>query len=322
MVAATRRPSHLTGIMTSFDDCWFLTGATASGKTAVGIELARTLNAEIVSMDSMALFRRMDIGTAKPSMAERAEITHHLIDVVEPYQDFSLAEYLNSAERVAADIQKRGNQVLFVGGTPLYLKALLRGVFEGPPADWELRQRWEAFAQEHGNTALHAELVKVDPLTAARLHPHDARRVVRALEVFEKTGESITRLQQQFDRARSASECRVFMLSWPRETLVERINARVDEMFARGWIDEVKLLIADGKPLSRTALQAVGYAEIVEHLGTQNSISETIERVRIRTRQFAKRQLTWFRSLSECRWLELSQPFDPKALADKIAQSA
>ena len=306
---------------TVFAHSWFLTGPTASGKTAVGIELARTLDAEIVSMDSMALYRGMDIGTAKPTAAERAAVPHHLIDVVEPHENFSLAEYLRLAERACADIIARGKQVLFVGGTPLYLKALLRGVFEGPPADWELRRRWQAFAEREGKSALHAELAKVDSMTANRLHLQDTRRIIRALEVFANTGESITGLQKQFEIVRLASECRVFVLDWPRERLVDRIHQRVEAMFNAGWIDEVRTLMAFEKPPSHTALQAVGYREIIEHLRGDREQAETIEWIKTRTRQFAKRQLTWFRSLSECRWMKLVDPFEPAVEADKISHS-
>lgn len=306
---------------TAFANYWFLTGPTASGKTDVGIELARTLDAEIVSMDSMALYRRMDIGTAKPTAMERAAVPHHLIDVAEPYDNFSLADYLRLADRACAGIVARGKQVLLVGGTPLYLKALLRGVFEGPSADWELRRGWQAFAEREGNAALHAELAKVDALTAGRLHPQDRRRIIRALEVFAKTGESITQLQRQFDISRQAHECRVFVLHWPREQLVPRINGRVDAMFAAGWVEEVRELVAREFPLSRTALQAVGYREIIEYLLSERGLSETMELVKIRTRQFAKRQLTWFRSQSECRWVGVREPFEPAKVADEIAQS-
>lgn len=305
-----------------FANHWFLTGPTASGKTAVGIELARTLNAEIVSLDSMALYRGMDIGTAKPSAAERAEIPHHLIDVVDPTDEYSLADYLEASRQTCDAITERGRQVLFVGGTPLYLKALLRGVFSGPPADWELRNRYQAIATEKGIERLHAMLTEVDPQSAARLHPQDTRRIIRALEVFEKTGESITQLQQQFQNAPAAEDCRVFVLDWPREKLVERIDRRVDAMFAEGWVEEVQRLNANGKPLSRTALQAVGYREIMEYLRGERSLAETIEIVRIRTRQFSKRQMTWFRSLSECRFISMSEPFDAVRIASDVFANA
>ena len=294
-----------------FHDCWILTGPTASGKTAIGIELALRLNAEIVSLDSMAIYRKMDIGTAKPTTQQRYIVTHHLIDVVEPHEDFSLARYLESAARVVADIRQRGREVLFVGGTPLYLKGLLRGIFEGPSADWLLRQQLLDEAQHHGPGYLHARLAQVDPLAAARLHPNDTRRLVRALEVFQRTGQPISQLQQQFDVGRPAHEARVFVLDWHREQLVARIHARVHAMFAAGLVDEVRSLLAQPQPLSSTARQAVGYREVIEHLEGQSDLAQTVELVCRHTRQLAKRQGTWFRSLCECRFVPMTQDATP-----------
>jgi tRNA dimethylallyltransferase len=299
---------------------WYLTGPTASGKTAAGIELARLLSAEIVSMDSMALYRGMDVGTAKPTPAERAAVPHHLVDVLAPEEDFSLAQYVEAAGRAAAEIVARGRVPLFVGGTPLYLKALLRGIFSGPPANWELRRRWLAVAQDQGPQRLHAELEAVDPPTARRLHPRDTRRIVRALEVYELTGQRISDLQRQFDRARPADACRVFALDWPTAELNERIDRRVDQMFASGFVAEVRRLMALG-PWGRTARQAVGYREVAEHLRGQRDLEATVALVKQRTRQFAKRQRTWFRSLSEVRRISAVGK-DPAEIAGEIARSA
>jgi tRNA dimethylallyltransferase len=300
-------------------DCWFLVGPTASGKTAVGLELAQRLAAEIVSLDSMAVYRGLDIGTAKPSAAERAAVPHHLIDLVEPDQEFSLAQYVTAAERCAAEIRARGRNVLFVGGTPLYLKSLLRGIFEGPAADWPLRRRLEAEAHRQGPQWLHQRVAAVDPQAASRLHPRDSRRLIRALEVFEKTGRPISELQGQFERARPPEQCRVFVLDWPRDALAARIDARVEAMFAAGLVRETEELLARGKQLSRSARQAVGYREVLEHLAGQRTLAETIDLVKLRTRQFAKRQLTWYRSLSECRWIELTRDEDLSQAAQRIA---
>lgn len=302
-------------------DCWFLTGPTASGKTAVGLELATLTGGEIISLDSMALYRGMDVGTAKPTAAERRRVPHHLIDVLEPHQQYSLAQYVEAAHRAVGEIVARGRTPLFVGGTPLYLKALLRGIFVGPPADWTLRQQWQDLATAEGPAALHARLADVDPLSADRLHPRDTRRIIRALEVWEKTGRSITELQQQFDRARPADACRVYALQWPRAELFGRIDARVDEMFAAGLVEEVHELSSRSQPLSRTASQAVGYREVIDHLHGARDLAETIELVKLRTRQFAKRQRTWFRSLSECRSVAMRWPGDPERIARQIAES-
>ncbi len=331
-------------------ECWYLTGPTASGKTAVGIALAELLGAEIISMDSMALYKGMDIGTAKPTPDQRARVPHHLVDILQPHQDFSLAQYLSAAARAADDIRSRGKQVLFVGGTPLYLKGLLRGIFQGPPADWEFRQRLQAEAARQPPGWLHQQLESVDPQAAARLHPNDARRLIRALEVFVKTGRPISQWQQQFDKGAPASQRRVFVLAWPRQELYRRIDQRVEQMFAAGLVEEVQRLLRQAAPqnalqhaessaaaakrnvgapgasvrelhpqvFSRTALQAVGYREVIEYLQQRRDLPETIALVKQRTRQLAKRQVTWFRSLSECRFVPVSGQLEAQCLAQAI----
>ncbi len=320
--------------------CWFLSGATASGKTGVGIELARRLRAEIVSMDSMALYRRMDIGTAKPTLQQRRAVPHHLLDVIEPHEEYSLAQYIEAVKECVAGIRARGRQVLFVGGTPLYLKGLLRGIFEGPAADRRLRDELATEARRQDGQWLHQRLAEVDPEAAKRLHPNDWRRLIRAIEVFEKTGRPISQWQKQFDVGLAAEECRVFVLDWPREELNARINRRVDQMFAAGLLDEVRGLLrptAEGGcatnveqpppavgisvPLSKTAGQAVGYREVLEHLRGERGLDETIELVKMHTRRFAKRQGTWFRSLSECRRVPLCGEVDAVETARSIVET-
>jgi len=297
-----------------------LTGPTASGKTLVALELARRLEAEIISLDSMALYRGMDIGTAKPTAGERAARPHHLIDLIEPDEEFSLARYVEAAHQAAEEIGSRGRVPLFVGGTPLYLKALLRGIFSGPPADWDLRQRLQALAEREGSERLHARLAEVDPRSAARLHARDTRRIIRALEVWDKTGRSISELQQQFDRARPAGECRVFVLKWPPRELAKRIDRRVDDMFAAGLGEEVRRLLASAHPPGRTASQAVGYRDVIEHVRGVRGLDETIGLVKLRTRQFAKRQMTWFRSLSECRFVPREEEDEAAGVAAEIVR--
>ena len=300
--------------------CLFVTGPTASGKTAVGMELAKLAATEIISMDSMALYRGMDVGTAKPSPEQRSAVPHHLLDILEPAQDFSVAQYVAEAEKTVLQLRQREVEPLFVGGTPLYLKALLRGIFEGPPADWAWRRQLTEEAAVRDPQWLHAKLAEVDPPAAARLHPNDTRRLVRALEVHHKTGRPISDWQQQFNIARPASECSVFWLDWPSEALAERIQRRVDAMFADGLVEEVVQLTRDGPTLSHTARQALGYREVLEYLAGEHRLSETIELVKIHTRQFAKRQRIWFRGLGECRRIEASDPFDPVRTARAIAK--
>jgi tRNA dimethylallyltransferase len=299
-------------------DCWFLTGPTASGKTELGLELAEFLGAEIVSLDSMAVYRGMDIGTAKPSRQQRERVVHHLLDLIDPTQDYSLAQYVADAEKTVADIVARGRTALFVGGTPLYLKSLLRGIFSGPPADWTLRRQWQDVIEREGAEHLHARLAQVDPASAQRLHPRDSRRVIRALEVWEKTGQSITTLQKQFEHSRQPAECRVFALEWPRDELARRIDARVDAMFAADFVDEVRQLLDRHARISRTASQAVGYKEVLQYLSGERNLPDTVELIKMRTRQFAKRQGTWFRSLSECRTIKLTGACDSHQIAAAI----
>ena len=291
--------------------CWFLTGATASGKTLVSLELARRLDAEIISLDSMAIYRGMDIGTAKPCADQRAEIPHHMIDIVDPPDSFSVNQYRDTALKLIDDIRRRGKEVLFVGGTALYLKGLLRGMFEGPPADWDFRNEVEKEVAEMGGEFLHQRLQMVDPVSAHNLHPNDHRRIIRALEVKKSTGKPISHWQMQFDDGHAAEECRVFTLRHPRPTLHARIEDRVSQMFSAGLIDEVSGLLEKWTELGKTAAQAVGYREAIDHIQTDVGLEATIEKVRVRTRRFARHQETWFRGLSECQILDLDDSFDP-----------
>jgi tRNA dimethylallyltransferase len=299
-------------------DAWYLTGPTASGKTAVGIELARRLEAEIVSLDSMSVYRGMDIGTAKPTAADRAVVTHHLLDIVEPSQDFSLAEFVALAHRTVADIRRRGRQALMVGGTPLYLKSLLRGLYQGPPPDWEFRRAIEEEIKQVGLAALRERLEMVDPLSAQKLHPNDQRRMIRALEVYRQTGQPISHQQVQFEDGLRPEDCMVFCLAWPRGELHRRIDARVERMFSVGLVDEVRGLIERHGNLSRTASQAVGYREVLEHLSGEFDLPTTIQRVKHATHQFARRQETWFRGLQECRFVPQAESREASEVAEEI----
>jgi tRNA dimethylallyltransferase len=306
----------------TFHDCWFITGATAVGKTAVGVALAQRIGAEIISMDSMAIYCGMDIGTAKPSAAERSAVPHHLLDIVEPRQQYSVAQYVDAAAATVADIRSREKEPLFVGGTPLYLKSLLRGLFEGPPANWQLRREIEQELAHVGQQALYDRLQQVDPVAASHIHPHDTRRLIRALEVFRATGEPISHQQLQFDEGRPADECRVFVLRRKREELHARIEGRVEAMIDAGLVEEVRWLTASGHELGRTARQAVGYREALAYLSGEYDQNEMVSRIKVRTRRFAKRQGTWFRSLSECRFVDLTGDTDPSVIAESIARSA
>jgi tRNA dimethylallyltransferase len=299
---------------------WILAGPTAVGKTAVALELAERIGAEVIALDSMTLYRRMDIGTAKPTAEERARVPHHLLDIIEPHEEYSLAEYVAAAAAACREILARGRVPLFVGGTGLYLRGVLRGVFEGPAADWDLRRRLEDVAVAEGDHALHARLAAVDPVSAARLHPNDRRRVIRALEVFELTGRPLSEQQDQPPRPHDERSAHVYWLSAPRDWLYERINQRVETMFAAGLLDEVRALLADPRGLGRTAGQALGYKETIDHLEGRCSLAAAIESIQTRTRQFAKRQHTWFRNLGECVPFEISGEETAREIAERISK--
>lgn len=300
--------------------CWFLAGPTASGKSAVALELAESLNAEIVALDSMTLYRGMDIGTAKPSAADRERVPHHLFDILAPSEEFSVAEFCDAAARVSAEIVSRNRIPLFVGGAGLYLRSLLRGLFAGPAASPAIRTRWQEYCELHGPNRLHQRLAEFDPVTAARLPPEDVRRVIRALEVQELTGRPFSAQQEQGPRPMSERPAAVFWLSPPRSWLHRRINDRVVEMFAAGFIDEVRglrqQLHAAGECWSHTAAMALGYREINRWLDQPvATVSDLIPEIQTRTRQFAKRQMTWFRNLEECAEYPIRGDEPPAAIA-------
>jgi tRNA dimethylallyltransferase len=286
----------------TFQNALILTGPTGSGKSRLALSLAEQLGAEIISMDSMALYRHMDIGTAKPGREERTRVPHHLLDVLEPWESASVAWWLEQAAGCCQDIERRGKRVLFVGGTPLYLKALLNGLFDGPPANEELRRRLAEQAERDGAGALHERLAQVDTASAARLHPNDVRRVIRALEVWELTGQPLSAWQTQWNGVpQGAKENRCLCLDLPRAALYQRINQRVEGMVSEGLVAEVRALRNLGRPLSREASQALGYKELFDYLDGRAGLPETIARIQTRTRNFAKRQLTWFRHFAPCR---------------------
>ena len=296
--------------------CWFLTGPTACGKTKLALQLAREIDAEILALDSMSLYRGMDIGTAKPTVEEQTIVPHHLIDILDPWEEFSLADYVQKASLTCEEILSRNRIPLFVGGTGLYLRGLLRGVFEGPPCNQSLRDRLEREATHLGKHVLHQRLQKIDPVSAKRIHPNDLRRVVRALEVYELTGQPLSDQQQQSPKPTEEQPEHVYWLSPPVEWLYERINQRAEQMMQQGLIHETRKLLHLEFPVSRTASQALGYQEVFEYLAGNQTYEETVELIQQHTRQFSKRQRTWFRNLEECQQL----PFSAEDFPDELCK--
>jgi tRNA dimethylallyltransferase len=272
-----------------------IAGPTAGGKTALGVALAlRLAPAEIVSADSMLLYRGLDIGTAKPTAEERRGVPHHLIDICGAGEAFSVHDWLRAATAAIADLRSRGAQPVVVGGTHLYIKALLDGLFEGPAADPALRDHLRSMEP----AALRAELERVDPDAARRLHPNDTRRTIRAIEVFRATGRPISALQTQWDAPAGAESAYLLaVLHWPTEALNRRINDRVRAMIAGGFVEEARGLWRGGV-LGPQAGQALGYKQLIEHFEGRCSLEDAVERIKIETRRFAKNQRTWLRRLS------------------------
>jgi len=298
--------------------CWFLAGPTAVGKTATALHLAGLLNAEILSMDSMAIYRQMDIGTAKPDTIERSKVPHHLLDLVDPHQDFSMAEYCHAAVDAATDVVLRGRTPLFVGGTGLYLRAILRGTFDGPSADWDFRRQLEQDALKLGPEELHRRLTDVDSVSAARLHSNDQRRIIRALEVFHLTGVPLSAQQNNLPVAVSDRPPAVAWLEPDREWLRTCIDQRVNKMMDKGLLEETRRLLNSKPPPGRTARQALGYRELITHLEDDVPLPQAVELIQVRTRQFAKRQHTWFRNLEECTAVPVGTDPSAEQLAERI----
>lgn len=285
---------------------WILTGPTAAGKTNLALELAEIEDLEILSMDSMAVYRRMDIGTAKPSRAERERIPHHLLDLVDPNEDFDTNRWCAAAEAALGDIRTRGKRPLFVGGTPLYLMAFFKGMVQGPSAVPEIRDRLTAREREAPG-CLHRELADKDPEAAERIHVHDLKRLVRALEYHEVTGEKISARREHFDAPDWRVPCRIAAVRRDREELHERVKRRTISMLDAGLLEEVRA-IRDDCGFSKTAAAAIGYAECLRHLdgvhkGGFKDLEELRNMIRRSTHGLIRRQTTWLRRIGDVRWI-------------------
>ncbi|HEX4125131.1 MAG TPA: tRNA (adenosine(37)-N6)-dimethylallyltransferase MiaA [Tepidisphaeraceae bacterium] len=275
-------------------------GATATGKSDLAFTIAKHIGAELLSVDSMQVYRGMDIGTAKPTLAERSQVRHHLVDVCLPSESFTVARFVELADRAIADTRGRGVPMIATGGTPLYFKSLFQGLFAGPGADPELRQRLGQLSPEE----LSARVAAVDPAAAARFHRNDSRRLIRALEVFELTGKPISDWQTQWEESPARHPVIWFGLNWPREELTRRINARVKAMLSAGWIEETRQLLAEFGALSSTASEAAGYAELLDYLAGKMDLETATEHIKIATRQLSRRQTKWFRRFPDVTWLD------------------
>ncbi len=299
---------------------WILTGPTACGKTDIAIKISESIDAEIVSADSMLVYRGMDIGTEKPPREIRNKIPHHLIDIVEPWEEYNVGQYVKDFDTTVHNIYQRGKPFLAVGGTALYLKAIMDGLFEGPPADWEYRNYLKSIASEQGPNCLHRMLAEVDPETADKLHYNDQKRIIRALEVFKKTGASISSFQIQFGRKNPKYNCIIVAIEYDRDILYKRIESRIDRMFQRGLIDEVRTLLKNPLGLSKQASQALGYKEIIDFFNGKYTLSEVTGVIKLRTRRFAKRQMTWFRSFSNIHWIRAYAEDDTTQLSEMVIE--
>ena len=281
-----------------------IAGPTASGKTALAVELARELNGEVVSCDSMQVYRRMDIGTAKPSLEERKGIAHHMLDVADPNEDFSVSRYCEMASPIVDDIVARGKTAIIAGGTGLYMDALIRGNDFAPCPSTGRREELEEKAEREGMEPLMDWLRQIDPEAAGRLHLSDRKRIIRALEVYLETGEAITA-----HNLRTQSIPPKYSPLWlgidfaERSELYRRIDLRVDVMLQMGLLDEIRQLLAEGISADCTAMQAIGYKEFVAALRGEGTVAEAAAMVQQSSRRYAKRQLTWFRRNKNMRWL-------------------
>ena len=279
-------------------------GPTASGKTSLAIELAERLDTEIISADSMQFYRGMEIGTGTPSAEELARVQHHFVGHLEPSQEMSAGDFEVAARAVVRDLNARGKTAVVVGGSGLYIQALIDGLFEGPGKTPVVRERLHTEAEELGRESLYSRLESVDPEYAGRIERGDLRRIVRALEVYEVTGRPISQLYLAQQESSTALDAVQVAIDWPRDTLYERINARVDAMIEAGFADEVGRLIERGYGGHIKRLRSIGYREIAAYLNGECTLDEAVESMKMFTRRYAKRQLTWFRGDPRIHWLK------------------
>ena len=287
-----------------------IVGPTASGKSSLALELAKDLGGEIISCDSMQIYRRMDIGTAKPTAEEMSRIKHHMIDVADPDESFSCADYVKLADAAIRDCAKRGKLPIVCGGTGLYLDALLRGAdFEETAGDEKIREELLAFAEREGAHALHEELCRIDPESAAAIHENNVKRVVRAIEIYRVCGVPKSELDRRSQLVGDRFDATVIGLRYAnREKLYSRIEKRVDIMMSEGLLTETKTLLSEGVfEKNNTAAQAIGYKELLSHIAGNEELDEAVERLKTATRRYAKRQMTWFSAKPYVSWIDADE---------------
>jgi tRNA dimethylallyltransferase len=292
-------------------------GVTASGKGRLAFDLAESSGAEIISIDSMKVYRRMDIGTAKPPREARERVKYHLIDVAEPSDSFSVGAFLDAALDAMEQIKSHKGKIVAVGGTALYIKSLLYGLFDGPGSDEQIRTELRARAQTEGLAELYRELRKIDPAAADRINPNDSRRIVRALEVYKITGKPISNFQKQWETRRMKYDWTIIGLRREKTDASSRINRRVKKMLSDGLVDEVKSLLDEERPLSKQAQCAIGYAEIIEYLNGRTNLEDAGELIKKNTRRLAKSQRTWFKTFKDVHWLDVEADEPSERIFDR-----
>jgi tRNA dimethylallyltransferase len=298
-----------------------IVGPTASGKTKLSIELARLINASIVSADSMQIYKYMDIGTAKPDKEEMSGIKHYMIDEVYPDERFSVARYRELALGYIKKITEEGMRAIVVGGTGLYISSLVYNIdFAETVCDEGLRETLKRQAEEKGNRFLHEKLGEIDPEAAARIHENDIKRIIRAIEVYTYTKKPISEHSRMSRLTSPPYRFLLFGLNWERQKLYERINKRVDLMLEKGLIEEVERLVKMGYDKGPTAMQGIGYKEVLSYIKGERTLDETVYKLKQNTRRYAKRQMTWFRRMKEINWIDVDENSDFRALAERIVQ--
>jgi len=297
---------------------YVLVGLTASGKKNVGIQVAEFLDAEVVSLDSMKIYRGMDIGSAKPSPADRARIPFHMLDIIDPQGSFSVGRFLSLARDVVEGIRARSRKVLFLGGTAFYLNCLVNGLIENIEEDLEARDKLMARVEKEGPDVLHSELNEIDPESSQLIHPNDTKRIVRALEVFVSTGHTLSWLKKHRTRRVISGPFRIAGLKWPNENLRDRIARRTEKMIKKGLVEEVREIM-DGSGFGTESGRAIGYLQIIKHLDGEMSLDEAVEAINTATWRLARKQMTWYKRFEQIKWFQPAKTADEQDTARAVA---